>query len=129
MAPEVVCLERGDAVAVYDARVDVWSFGMLLFDVHTAHRPYAQVDRFALPSHVKSGARPTWPLDTAPLDERLLALFSACTSLAPADRWSWSRIVSTLVAVAARDANDDDDYDEYCCDDTVRSVSSSDPMS
>ena len=59
MAPEMISLSGSGAV-LYDEKVDVWSFGMMLFELLTLDVPYRVngVDRFALPKLVAGGVRP-----------------------------------------------------------------------
>eukprot|EP01108_Squamamoeba_japonica_P000385 TRINITY_DN1109_c0_g1_i1.p1 TRINITY_DN1109_c0_g1~~TRINITY_DN1109_c0_g1_i1.p1 ORF type:complete len:638 (+),score=296.52 TRINITY_DN1109_c0_g1_i1:111-1916(+) len=96
MAPEVVCPRHEPNVAMYDTRADIWSLGMLLFEVMTGHMPYADEDHFELSSIVKSGKRPNWPVSVT-VDRRLFAIYrKGLTRANPDDRWSIGNIIERL---------------------------------
>eukprot|EP01130_Rhizamoeba_saxonica_P001293 TRINITY_DN11172_c0_g1_i1.p1 TRINITY_DN11172_c0_g1~~TRINITY_DN11172_c0_g1_i1.p1 ORF type:complete len:462 (-),score=111.47 TRINITY_DN11172_c0_g1_i1:38-1423(-) len=53
MAPEVV-----SQTGSYSKKVDIWSLGMLLFELITLHRPYHDVNFYLVPELIKMGKRP-----------------------------------------------------------------------
>jgi serine/threonine protein kinase len=59
MAPEMVASQKGNGS--YDEKVDVWSIGMVLFELLTLDVPYRLngLSRFELLDAVASGVRPT----------------------------------------------------------------------
>ena len=44
--------------ALYDTKVDCWSFGMLMYEVIALKLPHDDIDGFALPQHVVNGNKP-----------------------------------------------------------------------
>ena len=96
MAPEVVRLSDGSTSAVYDTRADIWSLGMLLFEVVTAQTPYADQDRFQLSGIIQSGQRPTWPSGIS-IDKRLHTIYrKGMVKKMPEDRWPIDQIIDHL---------------------------------
>ena len=83
----------------YDARADVWSFGVLLVELLTQQKPYAAL--YMMPVQVAlqvadGSLHPTPPLDTHPaLAELLAAIFSPD----PLERPSFGLIVVRLEGV------------------------------
>jgi serine/threonine protein kinase len=106
MAPEMVAADRKAASAggSYDEKVDIWSFGMVLYELLTLDIPYRRgassgtaVSRFELPKLVAAGVRPTLADDGLPRSaDPLVKLFQKCTMLRSTDRPSARDLVKRL---------------------------------
>ncbi|KAG2431409.1 hypothetical protein HXX76_009424 [Chlamydomonas incerta] len=89
MAPEMFC--KGHPL---DAAVDVYSFGILMYEVYTGSTVYDGVPPDKLPYHVvKRGLRPAFPPDT-PSAFRSLA--QACWASDPRSRPTAAALVTVL---------------------------------
>mmetsp|Transcript_1111 Transcript_1111/g.1262 ORF Transcript_1111/g.1262 Transcript_1111/m.1262 type:complete len:528 (+) Transcript_1111:42-1625(+) len=86
MAPEVFKAEtRGS----YTFHADIWSFGMILYELMTLRQPYEDEDWYNIPTLVSEGKRPQIPHEERFEEEgwsRLLAVYEKCTQLKPASR-------------------------------------------
>lgn len=81
MAPEIW---RGEPAT---ARSDLYSLGVLLYEISTGAPPFPQIDPSALESEVTEGARPVPIEDLAPsIPAELAALITACMARDPAQR-------------------------------------------
>jgi len=76
--------EKAEGASPYTEKVDIWSFGMVLFEMLTLDIPYRQenLSRFDIPKHIRRGIRPTMsPLDAAGDRAPLVDVFKRCTEL------------------------------------------------
>ncbi|ELR16527.1 protein kinase domain containing protein [Acanthamoeba castellanii str. Neff] len=88
MAPEI--LEHKP----YSAKIDVYSFGVMLWVLYTRREPYTELKRqWDIPKYVIKGNRPTVP-DHCP--EPLRELFNQCWTHDPRDRLDMSEVVTLL---------------------------------
>jgi len=83
MAPEVI---NAQTAGSYSFQADVWSFGMVLFELLTLKPPYSDVPSFDVPGKIISGIRPTLLRDLTPEYEPLMVLFQKCTEMQPQER-------------------------------------------
>ena len=106
MAPEMISLGTGDGGTHYTTAVDIWSTGLVIFEMATARVPYHSeaVDRFQLLEHVARGTRPAWPADVArpapgTCGAQLVALGEQCTRRRAADRPSARALAHTAAVI------------------------------
>ena len=106
MAPELL----DPSTDTYDHKVDIWSLGMVLYEMLTLETPYAHddVDQFSLSDRVESGLRPEFPKCCylsninksnsfeRPVWDRLLALYEKCTESNPAERCNAAFMLQAL---------------------------------
>ena len=113
MAPELISRKkgRGKKLLRYDERADIFSFGMMIFELLTGELPYSKVHMLDVHDHVSSGKRPDWPEHFTPPDmdkpdwardqkslptARLVKLHLNCTELEPEARPDIKTIVEEL---------------------------------
>ncbi|CAI4226737.1 unnamed protein product [Auanema sp. JU1783] len=88
----VEALVRGE----FSLRSDVWSFGMLLYEMYSMGKPpFADVDLGNVTNHVKDGNRPSKPLLAS---DRMGELMIKCWEENPADRPTF-RDLETQLAI------------------------------
>ncbi len=96
MAPEVLNPPEDGGAAPYDAKVDVYSFGVLLWELFSAARPFANLQAAQVPMAVcVKQARPS--PDPAAMPAPVLALMKRCWAAEPRLR---PAIVAALVPIA-----------------------------
>jgi len=84
MAPEVYNAQTQGA---YTFKADVWSFGMVIYELMTLKQPYEDVEMYGVPGLVSSGQRPSVPIEREQdLPKELLTIFKQCTMLDPNKR-------------------------------------------
>jgi len=83
MAPEVLKASQDGA---YTFAVDIWSFGMVLYEMLTLNVPYKNVEVIDLTAHILKGKRPEFPEDFSKSFDVLRAVFNMCTELNPSKR-------------------------------------------
>jgi hypothetical protein len=95
IAPEV--MNSAESHQGHGAEADIWSFGMILFELLTLKRPYYDVDVFQVFTVNASGARPKIP-ESVNQDEMkdLIKIFKQCTNKKPQSRPSTRKIISSL---------------------------------
>jgi len=104
-APEVY----GKTAKGHNEKADIWSYGMVLFELLTLDIPYrgSVKSHFQIPLTIEAGIRPTLP-DLPPSYADMVSLFVLCTEKDPADRPQAKEIVKRLSSKlhhAARDAS------------------------
>eukprot|EP01121_Diplochlamys_sp_Union-15-3_P000088 TRINITY_DN10077_c0_g1_i1.p1 TRINITY_DN10077_c0_g1~~TRINITY_DN10077_c0_g1_i1.p1 ORF type:complete len:521 (-),score=79.42 TRINITY_DN10077_c0_g1_i1:15-1349(-) len=82
MAPEVFNAQQQGS---YTFKADVWSFGMILYELMTKMFPYENTDVHMVPVKVAAGERPEIPEDLE-VEEELVKIFKKCTQLDPNKR-------------------------------------------
>jgi serine/threonine protein kinase len=62
MAPEMIATNTGEQL-LYTEKVDIWSLGMVLFELVSLDIPYrvTALRSFELPDHIATGLRPVLP--------------------------------------------------------------------
>lgn len=104
-APEVF---DGDA---YDAKVDVWSFGILVLQLITGKDPWPRMEQRYITSELMARQAP--PIDSS-LSDELQGLLTGCLAATPEDRVSFKEIVTAMrnfdVVVEGTDM---DEYNAY----------------
>ena len=97
MAPEM--LEEGRD---YTEKVDVYSFGILMYEIFTRRMPYQEVKkRFEVIPHVLEGHRPTFSDEEIPF-KGLRNLMQSCWHKTPRKRPSFSVILDKLEAAEGK---------------------------
>jgi len=91
LAPEVIAEEdEGD----YNEAVDVYSFGIMVWALHSRTRPYeGVVNVFALIARIAGGARPKWDASVPP---QVRDFVERCWNADPALRPSFAKVVEEL---------------------------------
>jgi serine/threonine protein kinase len=92
-APELWGKSKG-----YNTKVDIWAFGMVLFELITLDIPYRLegLTRFAIPAYIAEGNRPQLPPDTPPTFAPIVKLFNRCSEAAPSARPTAKELVASL---------------------------------
>lgn len=90
MAPEMFAEGRD-----YDYKVDVYSFGILLYEIVTRKMPYIELKSFEVADHVLAGGRPKLLSSDCPYDF-LIKLIEACWHQSPRKRPSLLQIKQKL---------------------------------
>jgi len=83
MAPEVL---DAPIIGSYSYQADVWSFGMVLFELLTLKPPYSDTSFHDVPGKILSGTRPTILKQLTVEYEPLLGLYLKCTDRQPEKR-------------------------------------------
>lgn len=98
MAPEMA----NKATETYDERVDIWSLGMILYELLTLELPYGRdrYTQFQLGDVVQRGLRPTLPQgylsDSSPEWAAVLQLYLDCTRRTPSKRPSAATLMQRI---------------------------------
>jgi serine/threonine protein kinase len=96
MAPELL-----EGKKSYDGKVDVYAYGIVLFEILTQTLPWTELpQRFfmnRLSEAVLSGKRPTVPAGAVCADERYVELMEKCWAQQGKDRPSFRDVVSCPV--------------------------------
>ncbi|XP_022097435.1 serine/threonine-protein kinase ULK3-like [Acanthaster planci] len=79
MAPEIICEGR------YDAKVDLWSVGVIMFECLFGHAPFASKTFTELAEKIRS-SKPVQIPDTIPISDRCRDLLLKLLQRDPADR-------------------------------------------
>ena len=91
MAPEM--FQGGN----YTEKVDVYSYGMVLFEIFARKIPFDDVDGFSVPVQVTKGLRPKLPKH---VPKSWVKLITQCWHDKPSKRPTFDRIVDTLRSLA-----------------------------
>eukprot|EP00005_Dracoamoeba_jomungandri_P001560 CAMPEP_0174262226 /NCGR_PEP_ID=MMETSP0439-20130205/12851_1 /TAXON_ID=0 /ORGANISM="Stereomyxa ramosa, Strain Chinc5" /LENGTH=556 /DNA_ID=CAMNT_0015346901 /DNA_START=15 /DNA_END=1685 /DNA_ORIENTATION=- len=95
MAPEVLRIEEGGGAYTYKA--DVYSFGIIVYELITLKRPYEDTPYYLVDTLVLKGQRPPIDKDLYEYYGPLINLFNDCTELNPDDRPTVGRIKEELI--------------------------------
>jgi serine/threonine protein kinase len=90
MAPELLAKKK------YDSKVDVYAYGIVLFEILTQVLPWAEITSTfflnELCNRLLNGERPRLPENLSCLDERYMDLMRACWAQEPQDRPSFADV-------------------------------------
>jgi len=91
MAPEMMTEGKE-----YSEKVDIYSFGILLYEIFTRNHPYYEIERrYEIIPHVLDGNRPIYKEDDIPF-KPLRNLMVSCWHKIPRKRPGWSSILEKL---------------------------------
>lgn len=99
MAPEIASTSS----ATYDSKVDIWSLGMVIYEMMTLQVPHAicetKMTRFQLHDLVSNGAKPTIPKNVLQNArwQKVLQIYARCTEVEPKKRASASEILKMMM--------------------------------
>ncbi|CAO2147763.1 unnamed protein product [Urochloa humidicola] len=93
MAPEVINHQP------YDNKADVYSFGIVLWELMTSKIPYTTLSPLQAAVGVRQGLRPQLPENAHP---RLLNLMQRCWETVPSDRPTFTDIITELEDIQAQ---------------------------
>lgn len=93
---------KGKPYKGHDTKVDIWSYGMILYEMMTLRRPYYELRSFEVSERNQAGIRAEFPpdldIDGLKLD-KLAKLYVECTQKDPRKRPSVKKIVPILAAM------------------------------
>ncbi|KJE98160.1 non-receptor protein kinase [Capsaspora owczarzaki ATCC 30864] len=98
LAPE--CFDH----ATFDAKTDVWSYGVLIWEVFTycARLPYEELNtEKAIKAHLDAGKRLELP---AGASEKVTALLTKCHNPVPSARASFSKLIAAIEEMVEEDS-------------------------
>lgn len=98
VAPEVAHVNKAKERSIYNHTADVFSFGMLLYQMVARRRPFHNLPSYSIESAIEEGKRP--PLEDCPISRSqyfyLTQVMKQCWEGNPEDRPSTQRIVEWL---------------------------------
>lgn len=86
----------------YDAKADVYSFGMVLWELYTKKIPFEDINTFEIPVAVIRGDRPAIPKDCP---KEYAKLIKECWHKKPSKRPAFSKIVKVLTKLNNEQVN------------------------
>lgn len=102
MSPEMLKLMR------YSTPTDIYSLGIMLWEMLTTEEPYSWVGYWDIGPHVCEGGRPVIPDDCS---ERYAELMRRCWARDPSQRPSASEILTILAAEVRADDEKEDGHE------------------
>ena len=98
VAPEVAHVNKAKERSIYNHTADVFSFGMLLYQMIARRRPFHNLPSYSIEAAIEEGQRP--PLEDCPISRSqffyLTQVMKQCWEGNPEDRPSTQRIVEWL---------------------------------
>jgi ankyrin repeat protein len=93
-APEVVSARHNKP---YSLAADVFSFGMVLYNMMTLHRPYETIPQvYEVHSAIKKGVLPYFPATLREMYRGIVPLYESCISQIASKRPSFAQLVKQL---------------------------------
>jgi NIMA (never in mitosis gene a)-related kinase len=80
MAPEVITAANFGA---YSFAADVWSFGMIMFELLTLRKPFEGIAAAFVPAHILASGRPQLSKDLPDSYKPFIRLYEKCTQMDP----------------------------------------------
>jgi hypothetical protein len=116
----------------YTEKCDVYSFGIIMYELISQTLPFKDVPSFKIPTMVVKGTRPTVPPEIIAVTPKdYLDLMKLCWHGNPAKRPSFSAVLTKLQSLVVKDIviptdikEEDDDGDYYSSDDESTESSS-----
>lgn len=97
IAPEIMSQGDGAKVQSYGFEADIWSFGMVLYELLTMKRPYHDVSPFQISESNAQGLRPALTPDVDENEyKELIKLFKQCTNKKATQRPTSKKLLSSL---------------------------------
>ena len=88
MAPETFNPRVGNTCS------DIWSFGMVMYEILTSKDPYYECSMFTVIAKVASGGTPNRPETIA--NDKIWSLMKSCWTLKPSERPSIQEVIKRL---------------------------------
>jgi len=98
MSPELLLSSSN-----YTAKVDVYAYGMLVYEILFCEPPFADFEPDEVESAILAGDRPDTDFEDADVPEQLLRLMRACWHQDAARRPSFDALVGALAAFRRHD--------------------------
>jgi len=95
MAPEVCAVKTKG----YSEKADIFSFGMVMFEMMTLEKPYSDVPLAQKWAVMEKGTRPTMSDAVRAKYKSLLPVWEKCTALSPSDRPTAKKLLKKLTKV------------------------------
>jgi serine/threonine protein kinase len=105
-----MAIESINLKAVFNQKTDVWSFGILFWEIMTRGRaPYTGMDNHSVIAYVKNGKRLEKP-EYCP--EEIYSLMRQCWHSKPGSRPPFNAIANTLHTVLGNQGQVNDNYEQ-----------------
>lgn len=91
MAPEILL---SDGTSPYTVAVDVWSFGMVLYELMTRQYPYHEIKGFGAEKRIMEGKKPEMSGEQMFFYRKIMPIWQECLTFDPDERPSASKILA-----------------------------------
>lgn len=104
MAPEVIQAAPGHQARSYTFAVDIFSFGMLLFELLALQPPYLELKSYQVADAIVAGKHPLLPIEVTRNNNnkyinKIISMHQECISVRSSARPSISNMVSSLESI------------------------------